>query len=88
MFLKTLKNLFKPKQTAEGFRRDFPKERMGHVVYDPSKCIKCHLCVKHCPPVAISVNPDKTVKVDRQKCIRCGICTRLCPTGALTMKKE
>ncbi|HDR53744.1 MAG TPA: 4Fe-4S dicluster domain-containing protein [archaeon] len=86
--LKVLKNLFRSRQTDPGFSREFPKERMGRVVYDEKKCIKCYECVRNCPAVAISVRPDKFVQVDDEKCIRCGLCVRKCPTRALKMKEK
>ncbi|MBR9680415.1 MAG: 4Fe-4S binding protein [Candidatus Altiarchaeota archaeon] len=65
-----------------------PKWAEGRVDYTKSKCIKCHLCVKHCPAVAIKVVKDKFIKVDHEMCIRCSVCTEVCPTKALVMKSE
>jgi len=87
VFLKALIGLFRRRETIEGFRRETPRWAESRVAYDKSKCIKCHLCVKHCPAVAISVVEEGFVKVDHEKCIRCSVCTEVCPTKALVMKK-
>lgn len=45
-----------------------------------SKCIKCGICSKNCPVMAIpSSNPKKT---DRNKCITCVRCIKICPKSA------
>ena len=88
MFTKVLKNIFKKKQTEEGFTREFPKERMGHIKYNQKKCTKSYVCVKYCPANAISIGPDKFIRIDHEKCIRCGICVRECPSRALSIKEK
>jgi len=81
-------NLFRRRETQEGFTRKFPKERMGRVHYDKSKCIRAYECVKYCPAQAIRIGKDKFIEIDHEKCIRCGVCTLVCPSKALTMRKK
>jgi formate hydrogenlyase subunit 6/NADH:ubiquinone oxidoreductase subunit I len=88
MFIKALKNLFRRRITEKGFYVEPPPEAEGRVEYDKSKCTKCHLCVKYCPAIAISVLPGKFISVDNEKCIRCSLCTAVCPTKALVMKPK
>jgi 2-oxoacid:acceptor oxidoreductase delta subunit (pyruvate/2-ketoisovalerate family) len=88
VFLKIIKGLFRKRDTIEGFQRDVPRWSEGRVEYDRSKCTKCHLCVKHCPAVAIRVAEEDFVKVDDEVCIRCAVCTEVCPTKALKMKRK
>ena len=88
MFFKALIGLFKKKQTE---KLPFPKPKrwVEHKIhYDKSKCTKCHLCVRYCPPNAISITEDKFIKVNHEKCIRCALCTEVCPTKALTIKEK
>ncbi len=87
MFLEALRGLFRPKDTIESFNREIPPWAEGKVAYDKSKCIKCHLCVKHCPPIAIRVVKDDFIEVNQEVCIRCAVCTEVCPTKALKMQK-
>jgi len=59
----------------------------GHIVFDPSKCTSCTICMKRCPSQAIVV--DKTAKtwsIDRFKCVICGSCVDLCKFGVLSME--
>jgi len=54
------------------------------IVCDTTKCIKCGLCMKHCPTKAISMNPYPVV--NRKKCIRCFCCIEICPQDAMMIK--
>lgn len=88
MFLKALRGLFRKRDTIEGFKREVPRWSEGQVYYDRSKCTKCHLCVKNCPPVAIRVAEEDFIEVNHEVCIRCAVCTEVCPTKALVMKRK
>ena len=88
MFIKILKNIFRKRDTVKGFTREFPKERVGKIYYNPKKCTKKYECVKYCPANAISIGPDKLIVIDDKKCIRCGICVRMCPSKALKAKSQ
>lgn len=41
-------------------------------------------CENSCKIKAISMNEDKTAKVDHGKCMACGACVYMCPFGAIT----
>ena len=86
MFLKALKGLFRKRDTIEGFEREVPRWAEKRVEYNRSKCTRCHLCIKHCPAVAIRKVEDDFVEVNQEMCIRCAVCTEVCPTKALVMK--
>ncbi|MBR9681806.1 MAG: 4Fe-4S binding protein [Candidatus Altiarchaeota archaeon] len=88
MFIKVLKNIFKKRETLQGFTREFPKNRIGRISYNQKKCTKAYECVKYCPANAISVRADKFIQIDHEKCIRCKICVRVCPSKALKAIKE
>jgi len=59
---------------------------------DASKCIKCGICVEHCPVDGKGVdfkngrtNPPV---YDYKKCIRCYCCQELCPQKAIKVKSK
>ena len=56
-------------------------------IVDTDKCIKCGICWKDCPDVAIFVEDEGAV-VDYDYCKGCGICAEECPVDAIVMEKE
>jgi uncharacterized protein (DUF362 family)/NAD-dependent dihydropyrimidine dehydrogenase PreA subunit len=50
------------------------------------RCIKCHICEKHCPVNAIKLDPYPII--DTKKCIRCFCCIETCPEHALYLKEN
>ncbi|MFH1115169.1 MAG: DUF362 domain-containing protein [Pseudomonadota bacterium] len=58
----------------------------NHIVTKPyidnSLCMNCGICMKHCPPQAISER-NGTMAIDRRKCISCFCCHELCSNGAV-----
>ncbi len=46
------------------------------------KCIRCGLCVKHCPPEAMTIADDR-LNIDYHRCIGCFCCQELCPKAAI-----
>ena len=50
------------------------------------KCRLCGICVKACPPAAMSIESG-VLAVDYRQCIRCFCCRELCPEAALDVKK-
>lgn len=60
-------------------------------VIDPSKCVKCGICVDHCPVDGKAVNftegREKPPVYNYHKCIRCYCCQELCPQKAISVKK-
>jgi len=49
---------------------------------DGEQCRACGLCVKHCPPKAMTLNGNG-LHIDYQRCIGCFCCQELCPHGAI-----
>lgn len=54
------------------------------IICDKERCIKCGICMKHCPMKAISLNPYP--EIDHKKCIRCFCCIELCPEHAMHLE--
>lgn len=61
------------------------KVRYSKVSIDPSKCVKCRLCISKtgCPALKFS---GGAVSIDAKQCNGCGICSNFCNVGAI--KKE
>jgi len=57
---------------------------------DKSKCVKCGVCVDHCPVEGRAVNfkdgRDETPVYDYKRCIRCYCCQEICPSHAIYTK--
>jgi len=55
---------------------------------DKSKCVKCGICVDHCPVPGKAVDfkngKDKPPVYDYKKCIRCYCCQEMCPKHAIS----
>lgn len=49
---------------------------------DASECRACGVCLKHCPPQAIS-EENGVMMIDRDKCISCFCCHELCSNDAV-----
>ena len=60
-------------------------------VIDEDKCVKCGICVDHCPVPgkAISFKNGKTSPpvYDYKKCIKCYCCQEMCPRHAISPKE-
>lgn len=54
---------------------------------DKNKCIKCGICVQHCPVPGKAVDftngKDNPPTYDYNKCIRCYCCQEMCPQSAI-----
>ncbi|MDR0439217.1 MAG: 4Fe-4S binding protein [Methanocalculaceae archaeon] len=58
----------------------------GHVVFDPSRCASCMICMKRCPSQAIVVDrAAKTWTIDRFRCVICSQCVELCKFNVLSL---
>lgn len=84
----------KPKEhESSGVLRNFLKNRTNpRPVIDKTLCVKCGICVSHCPvnPKAVDwINGDKTrpPQHNYNRCIRCFCCQELCPEGAIAIKE-
>jgi len=49
----------------------------------PSRCARCHACVKACPTGAIYADASGAVAIDRAKCNYCGQCADACLYDAM-----
>ncbi|MDV0442121.1 4Fe-4S dicluster domain-containing protein [Methanorbis furvi] len=87
--LKTILKQFVHKPVTTTFPAE-PAKRYavtrGHVMFDPSKCTSCGICMKRCPSQAVTV--DRAAKlwtIDLFRCVICGQCTELCKFDALSL---
>ena len=55
----------------------------AHPLVDHLRCVRCHACVKHCPPQAMAIENNR-LTIDYDLCIRCFCCQELCPHAALS----
>lgn len=51
-----------------------------------NECVRCGLCVRQCPTMAIWITDPK--KTDPSKCILCMRCVALCPQGARSLPES
>ncbi|MCF0131924.1 MAG: 4Fe-4S binding protein [Pseudobutyrivibrio sp.] len=83
-----LKNLFtKPATTSYPFvAREYPERTRGHVEINKDECILCGMCMRSCPPGAITVSrPDLKWSINRFDCVQCGYCVEKCPKKCLSI---
>ncbi|MDP2891513.1 MAG: 4Fe-4S binding protein [Bacillota bacterium] len=89
-----LKGLFtKPATISYPYQKVVvPSDFRGKLVFDPSKCVGCMLCVRDCPSGAIEIIKvgEKKYKavVHLDKCIYCGQCCDSCVRQALRTSPE
>ena len=86
-FSKTvLKNLFSEPETLNypATPREYPERSRGHIEIDIENCIFCGMCMRNCPPRAITVDRAKgTWTINRFDCIQCNYCSEVCPKKCL-----
>lgn len=46
-------------------------------------CNQCQACVAACPTLALKVNTQSVVMVDKNLCISCYMCVAACPTQSM-----
>jgi uncharacterized protein (DUF362 family)/NAD-dependent dihydropyrimidine dehydrogenase PreA subunit len=80
---------FKPAKNTEVhfgvpklLQRPLRRALSARPVVDRKKCQGCGICVKSCPPHAMSIHNDRLL-IDEERCILCFCCHELCPYGAL-----
>ncbi|MCB2294661.1 nitroreductase family protein [Clostridium algoriphilum] len=56
---------------------------MELIKVDQSKCIKCGICVKVCPPKVLGMGENGPLAIEPQGCIACGQCVAVCPNTAI-----
>ena len=76
-----------PKNTFLMKYSNFMTKHTRRPVIDEEKCVKCGICVEHCPVPgkAVDFNNGKTSPpvYDYKKCIRCYCCQEMCPRHAI-----
>ena len=69
---------------------DFMTRLARRPVIEKEKCVKCGICVSHCPVPGKAVNFQKGKEhppvYDYKKCIRCYCCQEMCPKHAIVVK--
>jgi len=53
--------------------------------FDMKKCTGCLICERMCPYNAITVDKEKSNKVNDKYCMGCGMCVGACPENAITL---
>ena len=90
--LKTIMKQFFHEPITTKFPEEPPRNyegTRGHLVFDPSKCTSCMMCMKRCPSQAIIVDrAAKTWTIDLFRCVMCGNCIDVCKFGCLSMERE
>jgi pyruvate ferredoxin oxidoreductase delta subunit len=56
-------------------------------VIDYEECIKCMICWKFCPDIAIHIEDEKPV-IDYDYCKGCGVCVVECPKNCISLVEE
>ncbi len=78
--LKTLRMVPVQKPAIDANKKYPEVEDKTHILFDPSKCIKCNRCEVICR------ESQQVDAFNGGKCIHCGQCVSNCPTGALSEK--
>lgn len=75
------------KKTLLGRYSSFMTALAKRPVIDAKKCVKCGICVNHCPvtgkAVSFTHGRSKPPVYDYKKCIRCYCCQEMCPKKAI-----
>jgi formate hydrogenlyase subunit 6/NADH:ubiquinone oxidoreductase subunit I len=96
MFSDVVRSLFKRPATElyPYVRKPTPDRLRGKLVWDPSKCTGCQLCVKDCPSEAIElivldkVKKQFVLRYHNDRCTYCAQCVVNCRFKCLHMSSE
>ncbi|MDD5044561.1 MAG: 4Fe-4S dicluster domain-containing protein [Candidatus Omnitrophica bacterium] len=91
-----LSSLFKkPVTTHYPFEKEksgMPKGFRGKIIFHPSRCIGCKMCMRDCPTGAINIKKigekQFEAEIDLGKCIYCAQCVDSCIKKALEYSKD
>lgn len=61
------------------------KTQIALAVINEQDCIKCGLCVHHCPRQIIHKEDGSYPHINTDECIGCGACQSVCPVSAITV---
>jgi len=92
-----IKNLFRKPATqvhqfgAEGIQKGY----RGRLLYAPSTCINCVMCMRDCPTGAITIEnrgtkeaKDMHAYLDVGRCVFCCQCVDTCPKKSLSFSSD
>ncbi len=72
------------------FKEDDPEKSCIRVIaaadgYQLTVCNQCRRCVQECPTLALTVNKQGVVMLNKALCINCLACVAACPTGVMRL---
>jgi uncharacterized protein (DUF362 family)/NAD-dependent dihydropyrimidine dehydrogenase PreA subunit len=70
----------------EWARRTLKEALTTRPVIDNHRCIRCGICLSHCPQKAIA-DIDHKLVINYRSCILCFCCQEFCPSGSITVGK-
>lgn len=94
MLPEAMRSLFKKPATVSYpyAKAEKPEHFRGKLLFDPTKCIGCKMCMRDCPAGAIEIEKvgDKQFRavVRLDKCIYCAQCVDSCSRNALSSTRE
>ena len=94
MIRQLLESMFKKPATIRYpfIKTEMPDKFRGKIVFTPSLCIGCKICMRDCPSNAITITKlgEKQFEctINLAKCIYCAQCVDSCPKKALEATKE
>lgn len=75
-------------------KKNAPERLRGKLVWDPSKCVGCQLCIKDCPSNALElividkVNKRFVMRYHADRCTYCAQCVQTCRFKCMGMSNE